>query len=121
LPETATYFLLVKSIAKTAAAPADTTLVEDFQQALANSAAQAGATVDLEMVAQGEYDFIVQITIDTGKYAGLHPGDGGPTAQHIVLGLTAALSHNAGVTTETVPVVPIAEPRLIAAMHSCTR
>jgi hypothetical protein len=118
----ATYFLLVKSVASAAGAQSRATSVQDFELAARNAAARTGATIDNVWVAQGAYDFIVQVEVDTGQA----PALGGPagaevTPQHAALALVTALSQNAAVTTETVPVLPAGDDTLQAFVgHSCT-
>lgn len=125
MADQATYFLLVKIASQPTkpAAPAHgaptPTAIEIFGQALEHATDLAGAVVNQAMVAQGAYDFIVSVTIDLDKYNQDHAGDGATSALQVALGLAAAVSHNAGVTTETVPVVPLDDQTVVNVAHSC--
>lgn len=113
------YFLLVKS---TAGPGAPAPSVANFEAEVNNAAGRTGAVVNNVWVAQGSYDFIVQVEIDTDKAPALG-NQGGPavTPQHAALALVAALAQNAAVSTETVPVLPASDGTLQAFVgHSCT-
>lgn len=115
----ADYFLLVKS---TAGPGAPAPSVANFEAEVNNAAGRTGAVVKNVWVAQGPYDFIVQVEIDSANAPALG-NHGGPsvTPQHAAVALVAALAQNAAVTTETVPVLPASDSTLQAFVgHSCT-
>ena len=60
------------------------------------------------------------ITVDVSKYAELNPDGDEPTSQQVALGVAAALAHNAGVATETVPVMRLDDDVVVDVFHSCT-
>lgn len=120
MPETASFVLLAKSIARPQDSSDRSTAAEVFSQALDNAEAQTGATVDQATVAGGVYDFIVDLTVDVGRYAALNPEIDSSTAHQIALGFAGALAHNAAVTVETVPVTPLGDPIVADVVHSCT-
>jgi hypothetical protein len=115
----ADYFLLVKS---TAGPGGQAPSVANFEAEVNNAAGRTGAVVNNVWVAQGPYDFIVQVEIDTDNAPALGNHGGPPvTPQHAALALVAALAQNAAVTTETVPVLPASDTTLKAFVgHSCT-
>jgi hypothetical protein len=112
----ATYFLLVKSTAGKAPQPAN------FEAAVNNAAQRTGATISNVWIAQGPYDFIVEVGIDTANTPAIDGVDTSQVApQHASLALAAALAQNAAVSTETVPVVAASDGTLQKYVgHSCT-
>lgn len=127
MADQATYFLLVKLASQGPAKPAahranedpPPTAIEIFAEALTKATDLAAAVVNEQLVAQGAYDFIVSVTIDLDKYNQANPGVGATSALQVALGLAAAVSHNAGVTTETVPVVQLDDQTVVNVAHSC--
>lgn len=115
----ADYFLLVKS---TAGAGDRAGSITNFEAAVNNAAGRTGAVVTNVWIAQGPYDFIVQVEIDTANAPALDVPKGSEvTPQHAAIALVTALAHNAAVTTETVPVLPASDSTLQAFVgHSCT-
>jgi hypothetical protein len=111
----ATYFLLVKSTAGHVPQPAS------FEAAVNNAAQRTGATIANVWIAQGSYDFIVEVGIDTANTPAIDGVDANQVApQHAALALAAALSQNAAVSTETIPVVTAGDGTLQKYVgHSC--
>lgn len=93
-------------------------------EAAANDAAQrtGAATITKVWIAQGPYDFIVEVAIDTANAPAIGGVDGAQvTPQHAALTLVTALAQAAAVTTETVPVLPADDNTLQQYVgHSCT-
>jgi uncharacterized protein with GYD domain len=120
------FILLVKTLDSTGApavkgAAPDASAVENFAQALTNVEETTGVKATESFVAQGAYDYIVIITVDTTAFPpapGVDPAS--VTAQHVALGFAGALSKIAGVTTESVPVVDLTDPTFVGVFHSCT-
>ena len=95
-------------------------IVTTFQNALTNAEQKTGVTATSSWVAQGTYDYILQILVDTTRWPGpAVQGGGTPSPQQIAIGFAAALAQNAGVTTETVAVVPLNPDIKAVAAHSC--
>jgi hypothetical protein len=115
------YLLLAKCLNLPTNADPGNTVIDVFSQALQNAAAQTGTTIGSANIAQGIYDFAVQITVDVDEYVSLNPsGAGVPTPQQVALGMAAALAHSAGVATETLPIMPLTDPVVADVVHSCT-
>lgn len=120
-PETtASYLLLAKSVERPRNAAPDSPAIEIFAQVLNNTAIQSGAKVESKSIAQGLYDFVVEITVDVDAYVKATGKATRPTTQQIALGIAAALGHNAGVKTETLPVTQLDDPIVADVVHSCT-
>lgn len=119
MADTASFIILVKVVGS----EGSPTVLDDFKMALDAASQSSGATVDSAYTAQGQFDFILDVTFDTKKYIANNPTQKNRsklTAQHIAVGFTAALSLY-GFGAETVPVVPLdAEPFHTVVGHICT-
>lgn len=111
----ATYLLLVRSTADKPPQPAN------FEAAVEHAAERTGAAIGNVWIAQGPYDFVVEIAIDTANTPAIDGVDRAQvTPQHAALALVAALSQTAAVATQTVPVVAAGDATLQKYVgHSC--
>jgi uncharacterized protein with GYD domain len=120
MASTASYVLLVKVLNLPANPDPGSTVIDVFAQALQNAADETGSKIVSANIAQGIYDFVVVITVDVDAYSRLNQDPGTPTPQQVATGMAAALAHNAGVATETLPVMPLDDPLVREVFHSCT-
>lgn len=116
----ASYLLLAKCLQLPKNADPGNTVIDVFAQALQNARQQTGINIVSAKIVQGIYDFAVTITVDIGEYVRRNPDGDTPTSQQIALGVAAALAHNVGVATETVPVMELADEGVTEVFHSCT-
>lgn len=116
----ATYLLLAKCLQLPINADPGNTAIDVFAQALQNAREQTGIGIVSAKIVQGIYDFAVTITVDVGKYVKQNPDGPRPTPQQVALGVAASLAHNAGVATETVPLLPLNDKVVVGVFHSCT-
>jgi hypothetical protein len=114
------YLLLAKCLQLPANADPGNTAIDVFAQALQNAREQTGIGIVSAKIVQGIYDFAVTITVDVDEYVKQNRDATTPTAQQVALGVAAALAHNAGVATETVPVMPLDDKGVVDVFHSCT-
>ena len=129
MADSARFIILVKSLGSSGgdasggpARVAPKSAVTDFHDTLNQLAASTGTTINQSFAAQGSHDYVVDATIDPQKFAEKNPGMdvAGATAQHLAIGFAGALAKKARVTTQTLPVAPLADESFQKAFYSCT-